>query len=181
MGFFKSKRLRQDDPISSFVFILVIDILSRLLPKAEGDEDIKGIQVATGCPRFSRLVFVDDLIIFVKRKRRGYICYNALLWSIPSMIRLSVNKAKSSILFNYTGTSTKNVFISMSSLNILQWGSSNASCLGISLILGTSKRSTFQDLISKMIPELMVGEQKSLQHYQLIPCLPYIFQNPLVY
>lgn len=66
-----NKRLRQGDPISSFFFILVIDVLSRLFPKAEGDEDIKGIQVSTGCPRFSCFLSVDDLVIFVREKEEA--------------------------------------------------------------------------------------------------------------
>jgi hypothetical protein len=66
-GFFSPKRgLRQGDPLSSFLFILGYEVLSRLLFKEEVVGNIKGLKVSRAIPAIHHLLFVDDLLIFGK-------------------------------------------------------------------------------------------------------------------
>ncbi|PKH47876.1 hypothetical protein CRG98_050413 [Punica granatum] len=57
--FLPSRGIRQGDPIS-------MEILSRLLYRAEANGDIKGIQISRGGPQISHLMFADDLLILSK-------------------------------------------------------------------------------------------------------------------
>ena len=69
-GFFESSRgLRQGDPLSPFLFLIVMEALSRLLARVGTGHFIKGFSV--GCPEeeslnISHLLFADDTLIFCK-------------------------------------------------------------------------------------------------------------------
>lgn len=68
---FKSQRdLRQGDPLSSYFFILIEEILSRLLKKAFKEGWIGKFFHPRGTPLISHLLCADDLLIFVNRVRR---------------------------------------------------------------------------------------------------------------
>ncbi|KAL4383097.1 hypothetical protein GQ457_15G000930 [Hibiscus cannabinus] len=66
VGFFRGKRgIRQGDPLSSYIFTLVMNVLSRLLDIVAE----KGIfQYHPKCKRvrLTHLCFADDLLIFCK-------------------------------------------------------------------------------------------------------------------
>ncbi|WJZ84256.1 hypothetical protein VitviT2T_003869 [Vitis vinifera] len=66
-GWVKASRgLRQGDPLSSFLFTLVADVLSRLIIKAEETELTKGFFVVRNRTKVSLLQFADDTIFFSK-------------------------------------------------------------------------------------------------------------------
>ncbi|KAE8683516.1 hypothetical protein F3Y22_tig00111206pilonHSYRG00139 [Hibiscus syriacus] len=60
--------LWQGDTLSSFLFIIVIEVLHRLFIKEEMSGEIKGIENVIPCPSFTHLQFADDTFIFVKQK-----------------------------------------------------------------------------------------------------------------
>ncbi|XP_022030231.1 uncharacterized protein LOC110931132 [Helianthus annuus] len=57
-----SKGLRQGDPISPFLFIMVMEVLSCMIEKARSEEVVTGIQIPNG-PCVSHLFYADDAII----------------------------------------------------------------------------------------------------------------------
>ena len=68
-GFFGSSRgLRQGDPLSPLLFLLIMEVLSRLLKKTEECNLFRGFHVGevnTVGVRISHLLFADDLSYFV--------------------------------------------------------------------------------------------------------------------
>ena len=65
-GKFKGSRgLRQGDPLSPFLFTLVVDGLSRLMEKARGCGMINGFEVGKE-KVVSHLQFADDTLFFIK-------------------------------------------------------------------------------------------------------------------
>ncbi|RVW29025.1 Phosphoinositide phosphatase SAC1 [Vitis vinifera] len=64
-GWVKASRgLRQDDSLSPFLFILVADVLSRMLLRAEERNSLEGFRVGRNRIRVSHLQFADDIIFF---------------------------------------------------------------------------------------------------------------------
>lgn len=56
--------LRQGDPLSPYLFILVFDVLLRLLSSANDTNLINGLKLAPGAPTLTHLFFADDALIF---------------------------------------------------------------------------------------------------------------------
>lgn len=66
-GFFKPSRgLRQGDPLSPYLFILGMEVLSRMLYRAENENLIKGVKIGRNGPPISHLMFSDDLLITLR-------------------------------------------------------------------------------------------------------------------
>ena len=72
-GFFSSSRgLRQDDPLSPPLFLVIMEVLSRMMKKTEEGGFIQGFHVgsinSTGIC-VSHLLFADDTILFCDASR----------------------------------------------------------------------------------------------------------------
>lgn len=66
-GFFKAFRgLRQGDPLSPYLFILSMEILSRMSHLVENQNLIKGIKISKNNLKINHLLYVDDLLILLR-------------------------------------------------------------------------------------------------------------------
>ena len=61
-----SRGLRQGDPLSPFLFILLTEVLVSQLKGAEEEGRITGLKIARASPTVSHLLFVDDSLFFCK-------------------------------------------------------------------------------------------------------------------
>ncbi|XP_026397117.1 uncharacterized protein LOC113291843 [Papaver somniferum] len=60
-----SKGLRQGDSLSPFLFLLAVEILSKLIDDVVRRDQLKGFQVVEGGINISHLQFADDTLLFV--------------------------------------------------------------------------------------------------------------------
>lgn len=58
--------LRQGDPLSPYIFILCMEVLSTNLIKTQEEKSIHGIKIARTAPSLSHLFFADDALFFFK-------------------------------------------------------------------------------------------------------------------
>lgn len=55
-----TRRIRQGDPLSPFLFILCVEALIHMMNKAEKDGNIAGMSLDKKCPSIQHLLFTDD-------------------------------------------------------------------------------------------------------------------------
>uniref|UniRef100_A0A803N4X6 Reverse transcriptase domain-containing protein n=1 Tax=Chenopodium quinoa TaxID=63459 RepID=A0A803N4X6_CHEQI len=98
-GFFKGERgIRQEDPISSLLFVLVIEYLSKLLRKVSGLRDYKFHQ---GCKHLglTHLVFADDLMLFSHGDKKSFSLLIRALKTFEKVSKLVSNSNKTVVYF----------------------------------------------------------------------------------
>ena len=97
-GWVKATRgLRQGDPLSPFLFTIVIDVLSRMLLRAEERSLLEGFSVGRNRTRVSHLQFADDTIFFSNTCVEELQTLKSLLLVFGQISGLKVNLDKSNL------------------------------------------------------------------------------------
>ena len=101
-GFFSSSRgLRQGDPLSPLLFILVMEALSKLVLKAVEEGFLDGVHISNSRSEgvlISHLLFADDTLFFCKPNENNFGYLKRILLIFEAMSGLRVNLAKSVII-----------------------------------------------------------------------------------
>jgi len=59
-----SRGIRQEDPLTPYLFLLCAEGFIALFAKAELEGRIKGVSICRGAPRVTNLLFADDSLLF---------------------------------------------------------------------------------------------------------------------
>nr|XP_025611773.1 uncharacterized protein LOC112705129 [Arachis hypogaea] len=96
---FKMERgLRQGDPLSLLLFVLVVDVLHRMLGEAVRNGRITLLRVGREHIELSHLQFADDTILFCPSETETIVNYKRLLRCFELMSGLSINFDKSNLI-----------------------------------------------------------------------------------
>lgn len=70
--FFKPSRgIRQGDPLSTYLFLLISEVLSRNIALAVNDKSLRGLKISRRGPCPSHLFFADDSLFFLRATERN--------------------------------------------------------------------------------------------------------------
>ncbi|XP_026438581.1 uncharacterized protein LOC113337116 [Papaver somniferum] len=98
-GFFKASRgLRQGDPLSPFLFLLVAEVFNKLMHNAEMEGCLKGFYVNENGMEISHLQFADDTIVFLDARVQEGQKLLKVLEKFKTKTGLKVNLSKSSMM-----------------------------------------------------------------------------------
>ena len=101
-GFFRSSRgLRQGDPLSPYLFVIGMEVLSGLLKRAVEGNFISGYKVGDrdgGEVVISHLLYADDTIIFCESNSEQLMCLRWTLMWFEAFSGLKINLNKSVII-----------------------------------------------------------------------------------
>ncbi|GAU46743.1 hypothetical protein TSUD_286030 [Trifolium subterraneum] len=115
--------LRQGDPLSPYLFILVTECLTALIHQVVGRGDLHGVRICRGAPEVSHLLFADDCFLFCRANVAEVNELTRILQTYETTSGHEVNLLKSE------------VFISR---NMSQAAKEDLSrILGVKLVLGT--------------------------------------------
>ncbi|XP_015970212.1 uncharacterized protein LOC107493670 [Arachis duranensis] len=90
--------LRQGDPLSLFLFVLVVDVLHRMVGEAVRNERISPLVVGRDRVELSHLQFADDIILFCPPEDETMKNYKRLLRWFELISGLNINFEKSSLI-----------------------------------------------------------------------------------
>jgi hypothetical protein len=156
----QTKGLRQGDPLSPYLFLLVAEGLSSLLTKAESDGRLTGVPIAFGGTRLSHLLFADDSLLFCRATFSEWLNLTQLLQSYEQASGQKLNADKTSLFFS------KNIGMEFREFICSSAGISSTSCyekyLGLPALVGRSKTSTFIGIQSRVRKKLDGWKEKFL-------------------
>ena len=78
-SFAPSRGIRQEDPLSLYIFILCMEFLVWLIQGEVTNGNWKGIKVSWHGPTFSHIFFADDLVLFAKATKANCLTINKVL------------------------------------------------------------------------------------------------------
>ena len=64
--FCPSRGIRQEDPLLPYLFLFMVDVLSRMVQKQAQTRILEGLKVSKNCPLLTHLFFADDSLFFLK-------------------------------------------------------------------------------------------------------------------
>lgn len=154
------KSLRQGDPLSPYLFILVSEALVCLLRKAESLNMIEGVSIGKDQVRLKHLQFADDTLIFVPRNDAIVSNYFRILDVFALMSGLNLNYSKSSIIsWSHSDQEwAKGVANQIGCIH----QACPVSYLGLPLGENTNKISTWKPVLSKIENKLSSWKAKLL-------------------
>ncbi|KAM2673196.1 hypothetical protein EV2_014512 [Malus domestica] len=97
--FAPTRGLRQGDPLSPYLFLLVSEVLSLLIQKASGTKMINGVQFNPMGPCISHIFFADDTLIFLRADKKNCSNLGSLIQEYCLASGQQVNLQKSSVFF----------------------------------------------------------------------------------
>lgn len=94
-----SRGLRQDDPLSPYLFILCAEVLSHLMNQAMMNRSLSGVKISLNAPAVNHLLFADDSLFFCLANEKAAKKLKQIFWIYEAVSGQAINLAKSSITF----------------------------------------------------------------------------------
>ena len=155
-----SRGIRQEDPLSPYLFLLCVEGLSALIQSSVNRGQMEGIKICRGGPRLSRLFFANDSLIFCKATLKECDELQRLLALYEKASDQSLNRAKTSLFFS--SNTSRDVQEEIKNWFGAQIIKQHEKYLGLPSLVGKNKRLTFNAIKEKLGTVLAGWEEKLL-------------------
>ena len=147
-GFFEvSRGIRQGDPLSPFLFIIMAEAFGRAITKAYRIKEIKGVTVTKNMPNITHQQYADDTILPGESSLKEASKLRSIIDNYMKASGQRVNKDKSEIFFLFTEEKVENQIC-----QIMGYKKSSFPCkyLGIDLETKANSRKIWHSTLEKM-------------------------------
>ncbi|MCI00450.1 RNA-directed DNA polymerase (Reverse transcriptase), partial [Trifolium medium] len=97
---FPGRGLRQGDPLSPYLFILVTEGLTTLIKNSVARGDLHGVKICRGAPLVSHLLFADDCFLFCRSTLEETNHLMSILKTYEEASGQEINMTKSEVFFS---------------------------------------------------------------------------------
>lgn len=159
-GFFNSSRgLKQGDPLSPALFIIVAEVLARNLNSLNEDTDFKGYGLPNWSRKTNHLSYADDTILFCSSHRKSIEKMMEVLKRYEFVSSQMINLAKSYIYLHDNVPYA--IYQNVKRLTGIAQGTFPFTYLGYPVFYARRKIIYFEDLLKKVAKRVM-GWQNEL-------------------
>ncbi|KAB2621987.1 hypothetical protein D8674_024169 [Pyrus ussuriensis x Pyrus communis] len=186
-SFAPSRGLRQGDPLSPYLFILVGEVLSKLIQGAVDQGRLEGVKIGGSGPVISHLFFADDTLLFLRADVKNCRNLRHMLDKFCVASGQKVNLEKSSVFFgaNVPKVNADQMGNALGMAVVINPGT----YLGVPAIWGRSKKRGLAYVKGRVMEKLQGWKQSTLSRagkevlikavIQAIPAYPMcIFKFP---
>ncbi|KAK4285072.1 hypothetical protein QN277_001816 [Acacia crassicarpa] len=99
-SFTPTRGIRQGDPLSPYLFIIVAEVLSIMIGKNQIDNRLVGIKLSRGCPVLTHNFFADDALLYMHASHRNCTSLANILNLYCAASGQVINLDKSSVFFS---------------------------------------------------------------------------------
>ena len=147
-SFAPRRGLRQGDPMSPYLFVLCMERLACYISHKVVEGVWKPVSVTRGGPKFSHLMFADDLLLFCQatKSQVQMVMHSLNIFCKASGMKVNLEKSKAFCSKNVTAR-RRDIFTSVSSIRFaLDLGR----YLGVNLNHSRTSRASFHSVIEKV-------------------------------
>eukprot|EP00253_Pinus_taeda_P018686 PITA_18686 len=172
-----SRGIRQGDPLSPFLFVIMAEGLGRHIKQALQSNQLKGISIHNS-PASSHQQFVDDTMLYGYPSAQEASCLKSLLNDFSEASGTQVNNSKSQIFFFHTPPSVK---FAISRILGFQTASLPSTYLGAPLTASAIKQPAWRTLLEKLYSKLNLWTHCSLNLASRVVLIKSILQAMPLY
>lgn len=143
-----SRGLRQDDPLSQFLFLICSEDLSILMEESIKQGLLKGTQISMGGPHITHLLFADDYLLFGEANESDVQTLKWVLKEYEECSGQSINLEKSLVLFS-TNVGERVRHVVSGALGVC-YSNDPDRYLGLPSMVGCNKKFAFQSLKDRL-------------------------------
>ena len=157
--FLPSRGIRQGDPLSPFLFVIMAEGLGRSLSQAVQTSQLKGIKVAHQGPTVTHQQFVDDTMLMGTPTVKEARTFNKVLSTFTEASGIKIYLTKSKLFFFNTSIHVQR---NLSKILKIQRNSLPTKYISIPLSEYAPKATTWEDLLNKMKARLISWTHRAL-------------------